>query len=399
MLLTEFSRSAAALAAGLALAITPMAALAQISAGGPADASRQLSEDPLNTNAPFAFVLDGDTGATLYSKRGDEPLIPASMSKLMTYYMVFARIRDGRLKLDDEFTVSENAWRKGGAGTDGSTMFLPLNSRVSVENLLKGAIVVSGNDACIVLAEGVSGSEDAFAREMTAVGREIGLTGSTFVNATGLDAEGHRMTAHDIALLGHRLIKDFPQYYPWFSETSFEWNGIRQPNRNPLLRELSGADGIKTGHLSASGFGLVGSAVRDGQRRIIVLQGLASETERRTEGARVMRAAFADFRTVDVVADKAKVGEAEVWLGRSKTVSLVATQSVQLGLHVDAAKALRAKIVYKGPLKAPVKAGDVVGELVISAPGVKDVVVPVAAGTDVKRLGLLGRAAAGMRGD
>jgi serine-type D-Ala-D-Ala carboxypeptidase (penicillin-binding protein 5/6) len=362
-------------------------------------AQSQLAADPLNTNAPYAFILDGDTGQTLYSKRGDEELVPASMSKLMTYYIVFSRLRDGRLKLEDEFTVSENAWRKGGAGTDGSTMFLPLNSRVSIENLLKGAIVVSGNDACIVLAEGIAGSEEAFAREMTAKAKEIGMTGSTFVNATGLDADGHRMTAHDIAVLGYRIIKDFPEFYPWFSETSFEWNGIRQPNRNPLLKELPGADGIKTGHLSVSGFGLVGSAVRDGKRRIVVLQGLGSETERRMEGARVMRAAFSDFATVELVAQNAQVGEAEVWLGQAKTVPLVTTEARQIGLHVDAAKAIKAKVVYKGPLRAPLKAGDVVGELVVSAPGVSEVRIPVAAGADVKRLGLIGRAAVGMRGE
>jgi serine-type D-Ala-D-Ala carboxypeptidase (penicillin-binding protein 5/6) len=274
------------LLAGIALAalLTAASAVGQTPpAETPAQAPiavAQLAADPLNTNAQYAYILDGDTGLALYSKNGDQPMIPASMSKLMLYYLVFERLKDGRLKLEDEFTVSEHAWRTGGAGTDGSTMFLQLNSKVSIENLLRGAIIQSGNDACITLAEGLGGTEEAFAREMTAKAQELGLTHSTFANVTGLDDPGQRMSASDIARLGYRIIKDFPQYYPMFSESSFTWNGITQPNRNPLLKELPGADGIKTGHLSVSGFGLVGSAVRDGQRRIIVLQGLPSESER-----------------------------------------------------------------------------------------------------------------------
>lgn len=254
-----------------------------------ATAAEQFAADPLNTLAPYAVILDGDSGEILYSKRGDEPMIPASMSKLMLYYLIFERIRDGRIRLEDEFTVSEHAWRTGGAGTDGSTMFLKLGSKVSVENLLRGAIIQSGNDACITLAEGAAGSEEAFSREMTARAHELGLAQSTFTNVTGLDDPGHRMSAADIARISFLIIRDFPQFYPMFRETSFTWNGITQPNRNPLLRELPGADGVKTGHLSSSGFGLAGSAVREGKRRIIVLQGLSSEAERRSEGPRVMR--------------------------------------------------------------------------------------------------------------
>jgi D-alanyl-D-alanine carboxypeptidase (penicillin-binding protein 5/6) len=275
---------AAALAASAAVAQTP----APQTPAHP-DPAAQFAADPLNTNAPYAYILDGDTGLSLYSKRGDEPMIPASMSKLMLYYIVFERIRDGRLKMEDEFTVSEHAWRTGGAGTDGSTMFLPVHSKATVEDLLRGAIIVSGNDACIVLAEGIAGSEEAFAREATARARELGMMNSTFVNATGLDAPGHRMSAHDIAIITYRLIKDFPQFYPMFSEPEFTFNRTRQYNRNPLLRELDGADGVKTGHLAAAGFGLVGSAVRDGQRRIVVLNGLASETERKKCDARGFR--------------------------------------------------------------------------------------------------------------
>jgi D-alanyl-D-alanine carboxypeptidase (penicillin-binding protein 5/6) len=365
----------------------------------PAQAAEQLAADPLNTSAAYAYIMDGDSGLPLYCKQCEEPLIPASMSKLMVYYLVFERIRDGRITLDDEFTVSEHAWRTGGAGTDGSTMFLKLGSKVRVEDLLRGAIIQSGNDACIVLAEGLAGSEEAFAREMTARAHELGMKNSSFQNATGLDAPDHRMSAADIARIGYLIIKEFPQFYPMFAEPDFTWNGIRQPNRNPLMREISGADGIKTGHLAASGYGLVGSAVRDGKRRIIVLQGLESETARRQEGARVMRAAFSDFTVNTVVSQGAQVGVADVWLGEEKSVPLLASQAVELGLHVDAMRKLSSVVVYQGPLRAPVKEGDTVGELIISAPGVEDVKVPVTAGATVKKLGLFGRAAMALRGE
>jgi serine-type D-Ala-D-Ala carboxypeptidase (penicillin-binding protein 5/6) len=386
----------------LAAALVASSALAQTPAAPPApapDAVAHLAADPLNTNAAYAYILDGDTGLSLYSKRGDEPMIPASMSKLMLYYIVFERIRDGRLKLEDEFTVSEHAWRTGGAGTDGSTMFLPLNSKVTVQDLLRGAIIVSGNDACIVLAEGIAGSEEAYAREATARAKELGMTHSTFANATGLDNPGERMSARDIAFLAYHIIKDFPQFYPMFSEPSLTFNKITQPNRNPLLKELPGSDGVKTGHLEVSGFGLVGSAVRDGKRRIIVLQGLTSETERRKEAPRVMRSAFVDFTSSKLVDKGTEVATADVWLGEAKTVPLVAAADASVGLHVSALKQVKSTVVYKGPLAAPVKEGDIVGELQISAPGLADIKIPVAAGKSVKKLGLIGRAMVGLRGE
>jgi D-alanyl-D-alanine carboxypeptidase (penicillin-binding protein 5/6) len=384
---------AAALAASAALAQTP-----QPTTPAP-DPVAQFAADPLNTNATFAYIMDGDNGLPLYSKRGDEPMIPASMSKLMLYYIVFERIRDGRLKMDEELTVSEHAWRTGGAGTDGSTMFLPVGSKASVENLLRGAIIVSGNDACIVLAEGISGSEEAFAREATARARELGMMNSHFANSTGLDDPGQRMSAHDIAIIAFRIIKDFPEYYPLFSEATFTFNRITQPNRNPLLKELPGADGVKTGHLEAAGFGLVGSAVRDGKRRIIVLQGLASEAERKKEGPRVMRSAFVDFASSKLVDKGAQLATADVWLGEKKTVPLIATADASVGLHVSALKQVKGTVIYKSPLSAPVKEGDIVGELQISAPGAADIKIPVAAGASVKKLGLIGRAMAGLRGE
>ncbi len=358
-----------------------------------------LATDPLNTSATYAFIMDGDGGLPLYSKRGDEPMIPASMSKLMLYYMVFERIKAGRLSLTDQFTVSEHAWRTGGAGTDGSTMFLPLNSKASIDDLLKGAIIISGNDACIVLAEGLFGSEEAYARAATARAKELGMMNSTFANATGLDAPNHRMSAHDIAIISYRIIKDFPEFYPMFREPEFTFNKTRQYNRNPLLRELDGADGVKTGHLSVSGYGLVGSALRDGKRRIIVLNGLGSETERKKEGPRVMRSAFLDFTASTLVNKGSEVAVADVWMGEQEKVPLVATETYSTGLHMDALPKIKGSVVYKSPLMAPINEGDIVGDLIISAPGTPDKKMPVAAGKAVNEMGLIGKAIAGLRGE
>ena len=388
----------ALLAASLAAVAIAQQPPAPPPAAPPASPAGQLAADPLNTDARFAFILDGDTGVPLYSKAGYEPMIPASMSKLMLYYMVFERLKAKRLTMTDQFSVSEHAWRTGGAGTDGSTMFLPLNSKASVEDLLRGAVIVSGNDACIVLAEGIWGSEEAFARAATARAKELGLTASAFANATGLDNPGHRMSAHDIALIAYRLIKDFPEYYPMFSEPEFTFNNTRQYNRNPLLRELQGSDGVKTGHLGVSGYGLVGSAVRDGKRRIIVLNGLASETARKTEAPRVMRSAFLDFETATLVKKGAQVALADVWMGEEKTVGLLATEDYVAGMHADGMDGIRGTVVYKSPLMAPIKAGDIVGELVLSAPGVAEKRVPVAAAKAVGEVGFFGKAMMGLRG-
>jgi D-alanyl-D-alanine carboxypeptidase (penicillin-binding protein 5/6) len=387
--------------AAMALLAASVSAVAQ--QPGPAPVAptpvAPVAADPLNTTATYAFIMDGDTGLSLYSKRGDEAMIPASMSKLMLYYMVFERLKAGRLKMDDEFTVSEHAWRTGGAGTDGSTMFLPIHSKVTVQDLLKGAIIVSGNDACIALAEGLFGSEEAYARQATARAKELGLTHSTFGNATGLDNPNHRMSAHDIGLVAYRIIHDFPEYYPLFSEPEFTFNKTRQYNRNPLLRELQGSDGVKTGHLSVSGFGLVGSAVREGKRRIIVLNGLASETERKLEGPRVMRSAFLDFTSATLVKKGAQVAVADVWMGEQKQVPLIATADYAVGLHLDAVDKIKGEVVYKSPLMAPLKQGDIVGDLIVTAPGVGAVKIPVAAAAAVSEMGFFGKAMFGLKGD
>ena len=212
--------------------------------------------DSLNTKAEYAYIMDAGTGLTLYSKRGEEPMVPASMTKIMTAHMVFDLLRQGRLSLDDEFVVSEKAWREGGTTSGGSTMFLEVGSKVRVEDLLRGVIIQSGNDACIVLAEGISGSEDAFAASMTQRAHELGLTSAHFKNSTGLYDPEHVISAADLAKLAYLTINEFPEFYKLYAETEFTWNAIRQPNRIPLLGEVEGADGLKTGHLEISGFGL-----------------------------------------------------------------------------------------------------------------------------------------------
>ena len=236
------------------------------------------------------IVVDFQTGATLLEKDADVSMPPASMSKVMTIYLVFQRLKDGRLNLDDELPVSEKAWRMGG-----SKMFVKVGNRVRIEDLIRGVIVASGNDACIVLAEGLAGTEAAFAEEMTRTAREIGLTNSTFANATGWPDPNQRMTARDLATLAHRIITDFPEYYHYFSETEFTWNGIRQSNRNPLLFKSIGADGLKTGHTKEAGFGLTASAVQGERRLILVLSGMSSQKERSEESARIMAWGFLEF--------------------------------------------------------------------------------------------------------
>ena len=346
--------------------------------------------DTLNTKAEFAYIMDGETGAEIYSKRGEEPMIPASMTKIMTVYLVFERIRDGRLSLDDEFTVSENAWRKGGAASGSSTMFLEPGSKVSVSDLLQGVVVQSGNDACIVLAEGVSGSEEAFAAAMTERARELGLTTASFKNVTGLNEEGHEISAEDLAKIALLTIQDFPEFYEIYSQENYTWNNISQPNRNPLLRDVDGADGLKTGHLEISGYGLVGSAVRNGERRIIVLNGLGSMAERASEAQRVMRAAFVDFKRFTLVDAGAEVGEAKVWMGVEDTVGMAVDSTITRIINIDSARKLSFEVQHQGPVKAPITKGQEIGELVITGLN-EELRLPLYATSDVAAKGFLDR--------
>lgn len=334
-----------------------------------------------DTRATAAYVLDQSTGTVLMAKNADEPLPPASMSKLMTIYMAFEAVADGRLGINERLPVSSHA-----ASYGGSTMFLDTTDRVSVEDLLRGVIVLSGNDASAVLAEAIAGTEPAFARMMTERGQRMGLTNSTFMNSNGWPATGHRMSMRDLGTLADRLIRDFPTYYPLFEEQTFLFDG-RAPansnNRNPLLGLGIGADGLKTGHTQEAGYGLVGSAKQGDRRVIFVLTGLDSEAARAEEAERIVSWAFRQFAQKDVVRAGSRIAEAEVWMGNAATVGLTVEEDLSLLLPVLDQDAVNAKVVYDGPLEAPISAGQTVGELIVTVDGLPTTSVPLVATNDV----------------
>jgi len=351
-----------------------------------------LPTGAVETTAREAVLLDAATGTVLLDKDADTSMPPASMSKIMTVYLVFERLKDGRLSLDDEFLVSEKAWRKGG-----SKMFVKVGNRVRIEDLLRGVIVQSGNDACIVLAEGISGSEEAFAEEMTRKAATLGMTGSRFANATGWPDPNQRMTARDLATLAKRIVQDFPDYYHYFSETEFVWNDIKQPNRNPILYASVGADGLKTGHTEEAGYGLTASAVQDSRRLILVLNGLESEKARAEESERLLGWGFREFGNYALVQPGEVVDEAPVWLGETATVAAVVPDGLTLTLPRKARAEMKVKVVYEAPVTAPIVAGQEVGKMIVSIPGAEPIVVPLQAADAVARLGPIGRISAGLR--
>ena len=340
----------------------------------------------METAARQAYIVDLGTGAVLLDKDGGSPTPPASLSKLMTIYMAFERLRTGQLSLDDKFVVSRKAWRMGG-----SKMFVEVDKQVRVEDLLRGIIVQSGNDACIVVAEGLSGSEAAFVDAMNRKARELGLADSHFVNASGWPADGHVMSPRDVAVLSRRIIEDFPGYYPWFAEKSFRYNRIRQRNRNPLLYRDGGADGLKTGYTRSSGYSLAASAIRDGRRIVMVLTGLASARQRSREARRLLDWAYEAFGNYVLFARGAVVEHADVWLGEEDTVPLVTESDIGITLPRGSRRGLEVKVVYEGPVPAPIRKGTPIAQLVIAAPGFETVEVPLAAGAEIGRLGMFGR--------
>ena len=356
----------------------------------------QLDDSLIQTDAEYAVIMDFDTGNVLYSKDGDTPMIPASMTKMMTVQVIFNRLASGELKLSDRFLTSENAWRKGGFASGGSTMGLAIGDEPTVEELLRGIIVLSGNDACIVVAEGLSGTEALFAEEMTAVARELGLSSASFKNATGLDEDGHRISAIDLAKLAKIQIEQYPEYYSFYNETAYEWNGIRQTNRNPLLGKVEGVDGLKTGHLSASGYGVTISGERDAKRRIIVLNGLESQARRAQESDRMFRIAFTAFdaKTVDKTTEP--IASLPVWLGVQRTVPVTMKTAITFSGHKRALQDVKTEIVYDGPLEAPIKAGTEIGRLVFTVPGQLPVETPLVTMDSVEKLGFMGRVFEGL---
>ena len=366
-----------------ALSILAAAGLAAVLASPPVSA--------IETTAREAFLVDATTGRVLLDKNSDVSMPPASMSKIMTTYLVFGRLKDGRLSLDDELPVSEKAWRMGG-----SKMFVEVGKTVRVEDLLRGVIVQSGNDACIVLAEGLSGTEEAFAEEMTRKAREIGLTGSSFANATGWPDPNQRMTARDLATLAKRIIEDFPEYYHYYAETEFTYGGIRQMNRNPLLYKSLGADGLKTGHTEEAGYGLTASVVQGERRIILVLNGLDSQKARGEESVRLIGWAMREYDNYTLFKPGETVDQAPVWLGEAANVPLVMPEGVTVTLSRKARRDMRVKVVYDAPIPAPLRAGQEVAKLVVAAPGEEPLEFPLMAGADVERLGIFGRITASL---
>jgi D-alanyl-D-alanine carboxypeptidase (penicillin-binding protein 5/6) len=315
------------------------------------------------TRAAHAILVDADTDTVLFQHHADERTPPASMAKLMTMAVVFDALKAGKLKLDDEFVVSENAWRNGGAKSGGSTMFAKLGSSISVEDLIHAIIIQSANDGCIIIAEGMAGTEATFANMMNAEARKMGLTASHFTNSTGLPDPDQYVTVRDLATLAKHLIYDFPEFYPIYGQTEFTWNKIRQRNRNPLLEMGIGADGLKTGFTEESGYGLVGSAAKDGQRLIMVLNGTKSEKERAEEARKLMDWGFRAFERINFFAKGEVLGRASVFGGEAGSVGLVSKDSIDVLLPRGSRDQIKGQIVYQGPVRAPVEAGQEIGLL------------------------------------
>lgn len=317
----------------------------------------------IQTTAPFALLQDYESGAVLFEKNADELMAPASTTKMLTAEIVFQQLKEGKLKLDDKFHVTEYAWRTGGAHAHGSAMFLDVKSDVRVEDLLRGMIIQSGNDAAITIAEGMAGGEDAFAALMNKRAAELGMTKSHFVNPWGKSDPGQRVTAREMALLAAHIIKDYPEYYRYFGEKEFTWNKIRQLNRNPLLTMDVGADGLKTGDTAESGFGLVGSATQNGQRLIVVVNGLKTATDRAEEARKLLNWGFRSVDPRVLFQPGDTVGTASVFGGEKGEVALTCDQTVKVFLPHASTERLMAKVVYTGPIAAPVKEGVHVGTL------------------------------------
>ena len=340
----------------------------------------------IETQAKQAILVDFETGAVLFEKNADESMAPSSMSKLMTIYLVFERLRDGRLSLEDKLSVSTKAWRKGG-----SKMFVKEGDRVSIEDLIRGVVVQSGNDACIVIAEGLSGDEETFAQEMTERGRELGLENSVFKNATGWPDLGHTMTSRDLTILAKRTVQDFPEFFHYYPEKNFTYNGIPQSNRNPLLYKNVGADGLKTGHTELGGFGLVASAERGGRRLLLVLNGLPSIKARSKESERLLEWGFREFNNYRLYLAGDTVAQAAVWLGDAEEVPLVIENDLVITMPKKSRRKMKVSTRFEEPISAPIRAGQESALLVVSAPGFETLEIPLVAGEGVGRLGALGR--------
>ena len=350
------------------------------------------SNDGYQTAAPHAILIDADSGSVLFEKAADDLIPPASLSKLMTAEVVFNLLAKGQLKPEQEFIVSVNAWRRGGAPSHTSSMFIPIHNKVSVDNLLHGVIIQSANDACIVLAEGISGNESVFAELMTKRARELGLTKSTFGNSNGLPDPKQLMTARELAKLARHIIQTYPEYYKYYGEREFTWNKIRQFNRNPLLALTIGADGLKTGFTKEAGYGLVGSAVQNGLRLIVVVNGLKSEKERADESKKLLEWGFHNFQSGLLFADGQEIAYAKLYGGAKGHVPLKAAKEVTLLVPRGSRERIIARVVYSGPVPAPVQEGQQIGMLKVWRGDFLVLEVPLQAAESVSTGSMSGRA-------
>jgi len=386
--------AALALAALLALPEPPPAMAAKPKPAAPHGKAAPAPSEPIpiigpiDTQAPHALILEAETGALLLDKGGDERMPPASMSKVMTAYLVFDMLKQGRAKLEDELPVSERAWR-----TQGSKMFVPIGGRIKIEDLIRGMVVQSGNDACVVLAEGLAGSEAAFVEKMNQKAGEIGLAQSHFADVGGLPNPDHYMTARDLATLALRTITDFPEYYHYYGEKDYSFNNINQGNRNPLIYRDIGADGLKTGHTEEAGYSLLASVHRDKRRIIMVLGGLPTMKARAQESERLIEWAFREFNNYQLFAAGDKVDDAELWLGTEAKAPLTVAKDLVVTMPRKSRKDMKVTIAYDKPVSAPIRKGQEIGKVVVIAPDMAQVETPLVAAAGVDRMGPLGRMA------
>jgi serine-type D-Ala-D-Ala carboxypeptidase (penicillin-binding protein 5/6) len=352
---------------------------------GAAPVGSGKKEEGFQSSVPAAVLLDADSDSILYEKNGDQPIAPASLAKLMTLEFLFNEIKQGRVKPDDEYIISENAWRKGGAPSHGSTMFAAIHSRVKVSDLLQGIVVDSANDACIAVAEALAGNEASFGQMLTQRARAIGLETSTFTNSTGYSDPNLRVTAREMAELARHIIHTYPDFYPYFSQRDFTWNNIHQQNRNPLLGMGIGADGLKTGETSEAGFNLVGSAVQDNFRLIVVVTGAKSDKERADEAKKLLEFGFHDFQARVLFAEGQTVGDAKVFGGDKSYVPLIAPGIIRVMVPRNNSQRLLARIVYTGPVPAPITKGQLIGKLKVWRGENLALELPLQAADDVGR--------------
>jgi D-alanyl-D-alanine carboxypeptidase (penicillin-binding protein 5/6) len=342
------------------------------------------SAAPPNTSASQAILIEAETGSVLFEKSADALVAPASLAKLMTLDVTFEQLELGNIKLTDAFVISENAWRKGGAVSSGSTMYAAIHSRVKVEDLLQGVIIQSANDGCIALAEGIAGNEASFVRMMNDRARELGLTKSNFTNMTGLPDPKMRVTAREIGMIARHIVNTYPQYYKWFAEREFTWNKIKQQNRNPLLGTVEGADGMKTGSTNEAGYNLVGSATRNGLRLIVVVMGLKNAKDRADEAKKLLEYGFREFDTRILFAENQIIAEAKVYGGAQGKVPVTARNMIKLMVPRSVSERISAKMVYVGPVRAPVREGQPIGHLQVMRGDAKVLEVPLQATESVE---------------